>query len=317
MNARNFKLGLLTLVAAAGATAVWMLARAEREPAHLTAAEPNYFAFVRSMDGTRPDGDIRQDAADQLVINAELGHLFDYYLAGLGEQSLAAIQAEIHRELDRRLRPTAATQAKLLLEHYLQYKRALVDVERGLAPAAAASTPASTPAAAARQRLDAMQRLRRDYFTEQEIAGLFADSDAYDSAAIARMEIMADTSLTPEQRKQKLAALDARLPAAVREDREAPTRVLRLEDAVQQARAKGADDNEVYRLRAAALSPAAAARFADLDREEADWKRRITDYQAQRKQLMNGPAAPSDATLQQLRDAAFTPDEQKRLAAYE
>jgi len=317
MNAKNLKLGLLVMIACGGAASVW-LARAEREPAHRTAAEPNYFAFVRSMDGTRPDGDIRQDAADQLVVNAELGHLFDYYLAGLGEQSLAAIQAEIGRELDRRLRPTAATQAKLLLEHYLQYKRALVDVERGLTPAAAAgSAPAVTPAAAARQRLDAMQRLRRDYFTEQEIAGLFADSDAYDSDAIARLEIMADTSLTPEQRKQKLAALDGKLPASVREDREAPTRVLRLEESVQQARAKGADDNEVYRLRAAALSPAAAARFADLDREEADWQRRISDYQAQRKQLMNGPAAPSDAALQQLRDAAFTPDEQKRLAAYE
>jgi lipase chaperone LimK len=314
MNARNLKLGVLALVAGAGTAAVWMLARAEREPAHLTAAEPNYFAFVRSMEGTRPDGDIRQDAADQLVVNAELGHLFDYYLAGLGEQSLAAIQTEIHRELDRRLRPTAATQAKLLLEHYLQYKRALVDVERGLTPAGA---PPATPAAAARQRLDAMQRLRRDYFTEQEIAGLFADSDAYDSAAIARMEIMADTSLTPEQRKQKLAALDGKLPASVREDREAPTRVLRLDESVQQARAKGADDNEVYRLRAAALSPAAAARFADLDREEADWTRRITDYQSQRKQLMSGPVAPSEAALQQLRDSAFTPDEQKRLAAYE
>jgi len=310
MNARNLKLGLLALFACAGGASVWMLARAEREPAHLTAAEPNYFAFVRSMEGTRPDGDIRQDAADQLVVNAELGHLFDYYLAGLGEQSLAAIQAEIGRELDRRLRPTAATQARLLLEHYLQYKRALVDIERGL-------QPAPTPAASARQRLDAMQRLRRDYFTEKEIDGLFADSDAYDSAAIARMDIMADTSLTPEQRKQKLAALDARLPKPLREDREAPTRVLRLEESVQQARASGADDNEVYRLRAAALSPAAAARFADLDREEADWKRRITEYQAQRKQLMSGPAAPSDAALQQLRDAAFSPDEQKRLAAYE
>jgi len=310
MNANKLKLSLLVLGAVAAASAVWMLARAEREPAHLTTAEPNYFAFVRSMEGTRPDGDIRQDAADQLIVNAELGHLFDYYLAGLGEQPLAAIQAGIGRELERRLRPAAARQAKLLLEHYLQYKRALVDAERGLKPAPA-------PAAAARQRLDTMQRLRRDYFTEQEIAGLFADGDAYDNAAIARMEIMADTSLTPEQRKQKLAALDAKLPAALREDREAPTRVLRLEKSVQQARARGADDNEVYRLRAAALSPAAAARFADLDREEADWQRRIADYQAQRKQLMNGPAAPSDAALQQLRDAAFTPDEQKRLAAYE
>lgn len=308
MNAKWIRIGLVAAVA--GGLAMLMLARAEREPARLKPSDPNYFAFVRSMEGTRPDGDIRQDAADQLVVNAELGRLFDYYLAGLGEQTLAAIQAEIGRELERRLRPTAAAQAKLLLEHYLQYKRALMDVERSIKPSADA-------VASARARLDAMQRLRRDYFTEQEIVGLFGDSDAYDSAAIARMEINADKSLTPEERKARLAALDARLPASLREDRDAPTRVLRLEEAVQQARANGADDNEVYRMRAAAYSPAAAARFADLDREEADWKRRITTYQAQRKQLMDSGSPPSPETLQQLRDEAFTPDEQKRLGAYE
>lgn len=308
MNAKWIRIGLLA--AAAGGAAMLMLARAEREPAQLKPSDPNYFAFVRSMEGTRPDGDIRQDAADQLVVNAELGRLFDYYLAGLGEQTLAAIQAEIGRELERRLRPTAAAQAKVLLEHYLQYKRALVEVERSMQPSADA-------AASARARLDAMQRLRRDYFSEAEIVGLFSDNDAYDSAAIARMEINADKSLTPEQRKARLAALEARLPASVREDREAPTRVLRLEEAVQQARANGADDNEVYRMRASAYSPAAAARFADLDREEADWKRRIAAYQSQRKQLMSGAGVPSPEALQQLRDEGFSPDEQKRLGAYE
>lgn len=308
MNAKWIHIGLLAAVA--GGLTMLVLARTEREPARLTPSDPNYFAFVRSMEGTRPDGDIRQDAAEQLVVDAELGRLFDYYLAGLGEQTLAAIQAEIGRELERRLRPVAAAQAKVLLQHYLQYKRALVDVERSLQPSADA-------VASARARLDAMQRLRRDYFSEPEIVGLFGDSDAYDTAAIARMEINADKSLTPEQRKARLAALDARLPASVREDREAPTRVLRLEEAVQQARANGADDNEVYRMRAAAYSPAAAARFADLDREEADWKRRIATYQAQRKQLLSASTPPSAERLQQLRDDVFTPDEQKRLAAYE
>jgi lipase chaperone LimK len=78
-------------------------------------AAPDPFAFVRSMEGTRPDGDIRQDAAGQLVVDAELGHLFDYYLAGLGEKDLGAIRMAIERELDRRLAAPAAVQAKRLL----------------------------------------------------------------------------------------------------------------------------------------------------------------------------------------------------------
>jgi lipase chaperone LimK len=278
-------------------------------------ADPNYFAFVRSMEGTRPDGELRQDGADQLVVDAELGRLFDYYLAGLGEKDLNAIKAEIERELERRLKPGAAATAKRLLDNYLKYKGALAVLERGL--------PATNDLAkGARQRLAAMQQLRHSYFSAQEIDGLFGASDAYDSDAIARLEINSDATLTAEQRKARLAALDARMPAALRAERDAPSQVLRLEDSVRQLRAQGGGDNEVYRLRAAAFSPEAAARLAEVDREEADWQRRIGAYQAQRKDLLGGsgtgaPNAQTEAQLQQLRDANFSAEEQRRLGAYE
>lgn len=308
-NAKLLRAGAL---AALGAAIWFMLARGGAAPAPepVPRADPNYFAFVRSMEGTRPDGQLRQDAADKLVVDAELGHLFDYYLAGLGEKPLAAIRVEIGRELDRKLRPIPAAQAKRLLDSYLEYKRALVNVERALPPQA-------TPLAGARARLAALQQLRHDFFNDEEIAGLFGASDIYDNDALARMEISADTSLTPEQRKQKLAALDRSLPAAMREDRDAPARVLKLEEAVQQARAQGAGDNEIYRMRATAFTPEAAARLADLDREEADWARRIAQYKAERQQLASPGAAPDAAALQHLRDTLFSADEQKRLDAYE
>jgi lipase chaperone LimK len=50
-----------------------------------------------------------------------------------------------------------------------------------------------------------------------------------------------------------------------------------------------------------------------VDGEEADWQRRIAAYRADRARLQGASAA----TQQQLRDARFTPQEQKRLAAYE
>ena len=78
-------------------------------------AEPDLFAFVRSMEGTRPDGNVTVAAGDKLVVDAELGHLFDYYLAGLGEKPLAAIRSQIEAELDRRLAPVPAREAKRLL----------------------------------------------------------------------------------------------------------------------------------------------------------------------------------------------------------
>ncbi|MBJ7311005.1 lipase secretion chaperone [Rugamonas sp. CCM 8940] len=277
-------------------------------------ADPNYFAFVRSMEGTRPDGELHQNGADQLVVDAELGHLFDYYLAGLGEKDLNAIKTEIERELERRLKPGAAATAKRLLDNYLKYKGALAVLERGL--------PASRDMAqGARQRLSAMQQLRHSYFSEQEIAGLFGASDAYDNDAIARLEINSDTTLTAEQRTAGLAALDARMPAAQRAERDAPSQVLRLEESVRELRAQGGGDNEAYRLRSAVFSPEAAARLAELDREEADWQRRIDAYRTQRKELLGSSAGTQaeaqQRQLQQLRDANFNVEEQRRLGAYE
>lgn len=270
------------------------------------AAAPDPFAFVRSMEGTRPDGDVRLDAGGQLVVDAELGHLFDYYLAGLGEKDLRAVRAEIERELDRRFAPGPAAQAKRLLASYLDYKRALADAEKSLAPQA-------DLARAARARLELKQRLRPQFFSAGEAAGLFGAGDAYDSDALARLDIDGNGALTPAQREQQLAALDRRMPAALREEREAPTKVIRMEALVQKLRAQGADDDEVYRLRAAAFSPEAATRLAGLDREEAAWKARISAYLAQRATLGTG----SEAVLQQVRDRHFSADEQRRLGAYE
>ena len=116
-----------------------------------------------------------------------------------------------------------------------------------------------------------------------------------------------------------VAALDARLPARERADREAPLLVTRLDDAAQKIRADGGSEDDVYRMRAAATSPEAANRLADLDRDEAAWKARIAAYRAQRGAVLGAPSSEADraAAIGELRSRLFTPEEQRRLAAYE
>lgn len=303
------------LAAAVAAASLLLYAVLPSREAAAPAAEPrrgtDYFAFVPSMLGTAPDGAVKQDSADRLVVDEELGHLFEYYLAGLGEKDLVAVRAEIERELERRLRPIPADAAKRLLANYLDYKRALAGVESGLPKTA-------DLAAGARARLEAMQRLRQQYFTPEQIAGLFGAADDYAADTIARLEISGDRKLGEAERKDRLAALDGKLPPALREQREAPMRVLRLEESVQQLRAQGAGEHDIYRLRAAALSPEAASRLADVDRDEADWQRRIAQYQAGRRQLLAAVAGGDNANAQQtLRDSLFSQEEQRRLGAYE
>ena len=268
--------------------------------------EPDLFAFVRSMEGTRPDGGLTVAAGDTLVVDAELGHLFDYYLAGLGEKPLAAIRSQIELELDRRLARAPAREAKRLLVAYLGYKQALVLAEQALPPSGDALQAASA-------RLQAMRALRPGYFTAQESAGLFGALDARDDDAVARMAVLGDSLLGEAEQQRRLAVLDAALTPAQRTERDAPLQVSALDASVRALRAQGGDDNEVYRLRAARFTPEAAARLAELDREESQLQQRIIAWQAQKAAL----GAQDAAAAQQLAATLFTPDEQKRLGAYE
>ena len=170
-----------------------------------------------------------------------------------------------------------------------------------------------------REGLRRMLALRAAYFNAAESQALFAPQDAEAGLALARMDIEQDPALTDAQRRDRLAAIDARLPANVRAEREAPLAVVHLEEAAQQIRAQGGSEDDVYRMRAAATSPEAANRLAEVDRDEAAWKARIAAYQSQRAAVLTSPGEDADraASINDLRNRLFTPQEQRRLAAYE
>ncbi len=263
-----------------------------------------------SLAGTTPDGAATAAADQSLVLAPSLIRLFDYWLTTVGERPIAAIQADVERDLDGRLAPRAAHQAKDLFARYVQFKTAL----KAQRPA----RPGGRSVDMLRDGLRTMLALRATYFTDAESQALFGPQDAEASAALARMAIEQDPALTVAQRRERLAALDARLPASVRAEREAPLAVVHLEEAAQQLRAQGGSEDDVYRMRAAATSPEAANRLADLDRDEAAWKARIAAYQAQRDTALSAPGTEADraAAMSALRNRLFTADEQRRLAAY-
>jgi lipase chaperone LimK len=268
-------------------------------------------AALSSLAGTTPDGAATTSADNALVLDPALIRLFDYYLTTVGERPIAAISAQVARDLDARLAPLAARQAKDLFARYVQFKTAL----KARRPA----KPSGRSVDMLREGLRMMLALRATYFNEAESQALFGPQDAEASAALARMAIEQDPALDAQQRRERLAALDARLPASVRADREAPRAVVHLEEAAQQIRAQGGSEDDVYRMRAAATSPEAANRLADVDRDEAAWKARIATYQAQRGAVLSAPGSDADrqAAMSDLRNRLFTPEEQRRLAAYE
>ena len=313
-------LGMLCVVAGAGLLAWWPAA----EPATLVVAVIGPVSrgapFVRSMQDTLPDGDLQAIQKGSAVNTSsglaygELKRLFDYYLSAVGEQSIETITLQIRGELARRLPPAQAPKAQRLLGLYIEFKRELVRVE---------SQPqlVGNGLQAIRGRFMAMQDIRARYFNTEESDGMFGFDDSYDMDAIARLEVSQNPALTAEQKKQQLAAMDAAMPEQLRKEREASSVVVRVEQQAQDLRAKGGSDDDVYRMRAKELDPQAAARLADVDREEAAWKGRIARYLEERSKLLqsqtNASASERVASLAQLQQSAFSEAERPRLRAYE
>jgi lipase chaperone LimK len=299
-------------VAGLAAVAAVLTGIAPRPSASVPATAAPAPAIARtSLAGTTPDGAATASADDQLRLSPALIRLFDYWLSTTGELPLAEIRAQAERDLDGRLGPTAARQAKDLLARYFAFKSAL-KLQRP------AQSGPGRGVDALRAGLRTMLSLRARYFSAEESQVLFGADDARATASLARMEIEQDPALDAAQRRARLAALDASLPADERAARDAPLAVIRLNDAAARLRAQGGSEDDVYRLRAAAVSPEAANRLADLDRDEAAWQARIAAYRAERARLL---AAPDDearqSSLAALRQRLFTPEEQRRLVAYE
>ena len=322
MRLRPTSLGLGLVVAVACLVAWQSYAPQDATPtsAALPAAGSAQTPFVRSMQDTLPDGNL------QAILNgtvnghftpqayAELRRLFDYYLSAVGEQSIPAITQQIRDELQRRLPPPQAQKAQRLLDLYIAFKRELVDLESK--PALAGSG-----VQAIRNRQWAMQELRGRYFSQEESQGMFGFEDAYDTDAIARLEISQNPALNAAQKQQKLAALDAAMPSVLRNERDASSAVWRADQQAQEMRAKGASEDDIYRMRAKEFDAQAAARLAEVDREEADWTNRITRYREERTRLLAAQANASESerqsALAQLQQNLFSEAERPRLVAYE
>jgi lipase chaperone LimK len=280
-----------------------------------------------SLAGTAPDGLMAlqagalnplpgqcREAGCSTLAYGELKRLFDYYLSTVGEQTIPEITRQIQQVLAENLRSAQLPQAQRLLDRYIAFKAALLRLEQDYAKKPEAER-------SLRARFLAMQSLRDNYFSAEETQAMFGLEDANDMDALARLEIANDATLSASDKRSRLATLDQQMPRMLREDREAPRAVIRLEAQIVALRAQGAGDDEVFRARAKTLDTDAAGRLAELDQEERQWRQRIDSYLSDRaralQRLADAPDSEKQAALADLQQARFSELERKRLAAYE
>ena len=274
---------------------------------HSSAQLPNPGALPVPLQGASHGVVLQADGNGQLRLQPELLQLFDFYFSAIDEEPVAQILLRIHHDLASQLHEPALAQARDLLKRYLDYRLAMADL-----PAGNAAPSAETFA----QHLEALTRLRGEYFSAEESQAFFSSDLSQDQFMLAQLRLN-ERGLSPEQQRQELALLEASLPAEQRAVRQQVSRDGELYAASEALRAAGASDEAIYQLRASTLDPQAASALQQLDEQRRQWQARLQAYAAERNRLRQSGLSPTDQQLaiEQLLAQGFDERERLRVSA--
>ncbi|HYM86354.1 MAG TPA: lipase secretion chaperone [Pseudoxanthomonas sp.] len=254
-----------------------------------------------SLRGTQVDGGVRFDSEGMPVTDADLRRYFDWYLAAVGEQDLPAIRARLTRDLALRMTPAQASAVLGWFDRYVAYQRASTEL--------AGITDLE-------QRLRAVQALRRQRLGETAAEGFFGEEENEALRVLALKRARSDPILSEAERLAIEQGLEAGSPGYATAIRESALRE-QLGKLDTELERQGASASERHAERSALLGSEAADRFAELDRERSDWNARLQTYSSQLATLRarTGLSEPQRRLESQRLLAAFTPAEQRRIAA--
>lgn len=262
-----------------------------------------------SFQGTEIDGRLRVDASGHLIIEQDIRHLFDYFLSSYGEESLSASIERLRGYIAQTLQEPARGEALTLLQQYLDYKRQLVELERGL-------PPLTDLDGIARREL-AVNALRARLFSQEAHQAFFEEEQAYNRFTLERMAIQRDTRLSPEQKGAALQALRENLPESL-QLAVLPQLQVELRQQTAELRARGGSAAELRSLRQQLVGIEATERLEALDARRADWQARLAAFNAERARIeATQGLSESDrqAAIAVLIDSQFDAHERQRLDA--
>jgi lipase chaperone LimK len=269
----------------------------------------------RSLRDTHHDVRLRTDAAGNLQISADILHLFEFYLSALLEEPLETVLTRISLDLASQLQGPALEQARDLLGRYIDYKIALIDLDK--LPVATDHSGYALDSLAARQLQ--LRALRQQYFSAEETGVFFQEEDLQDDFMLEHLAVAQDASLDEAERQARLARLEQQLPESIRQGREQATRHSNLYETTEAMKQNGASAAELYRVRAETLGAEAATALAELDRQHAEWDRRVADYQRERAAIVQSGLSQQDrqAAIERLIAERFEGAEQRQVKAME
>lgn len=252
-----------------------------------------------SLRGASHGVALRSDAEGNLLVQDDILHLFEFYLAAIEEESIEALLQRIQWELASQLQDPARQQANDLLRRYLDYRLALMALPQP-------TTLDSHTLAAHLQQVDA---LRQQHFSSVEQTALFAAERAEDAHLLATLQNNESPGSAAEP--GEMLSVEQRL------QRQQASRDAEVFEQVEQLRASGASAGQIYAVREQQLGSEAATALAQLDEQQALWQQRLQVFAAERQRIheLSLPAEEQRQAISTVLASSFDEREQLRVRA--
>ncbi len=253
------------------------------------------------------------DSSNRLVVNEQTRNCFEYFITQFGEKSLEQIKQDFKTYITQNHKEPALSQILDLWDRYLQYRQSMGEI-----------TPPTgldqEDPAYYRSIYNSTQNLRKKFFSQYEIEGLFGTEDTYHEYTLDRMAVLNDNNLTEAQKADKLKALFEGLPKDWQENLEQINKLDDLRKLTADIKARGGSSEEIRQMRMNLVGPEATQRLENLDGERSQWKNNVNHYLSERENIVKSGMSDSSKqqAIQDLRNKHFNKaEDQLRIETFE
>ncbi|MET1078035.1 MAG: lipase secretion chaperone [Pseudomonas sp.] len=274
--------------------------------------------LVPGMAGTEIDGELKTDAAGNLVLDLALRDYFDYFLSAADQVGLDAAVGALVENAGGRLQEPALGQLSRLLGDYLEYKTASLALLQQPLSAAQQGAPAGQ-LQALQQAFDSLAQLRRAHLSDAAVEALFGAEESYARYTLDAMSLQAREDLSATAKAEAVEALREQLPQALRDSELRQAQALEQQAQREQLWRDGASEEQVRAVLAMTYDPPTVERLLAEQRADRAWQQHYDSYRQELTRLSSTGLGVDDqrAQAQQLRQRLFSADDQHRVETYD
>lgn len=248
--------------------------------------------------------DSTDTSLEVFILDYTTKDIFDRYIFERTSELPHVVKLDYSNHTKTKYTEESARTAADLFSRYVDYKVALSSVELEVDLSAHSLRDVTF-------KLDERENIRRRYFTDNEYHYLFSQEAQVDEAALARLSIAQEDTLSKEERKALIVdALKAGNPA----ERDAFQPTLNMHR-INEIKNTYSNLNDRFNAVAAEFGTQVAQRFAKTWEKRAQWQAKVEAYTRFRDGLMEQELPPEtmSESLAQYQRQHFTANEIKRL----